>query len=79
VGLRDVIEGHHHQAEEQHGGNSADPIPVTGKDSVLIGRAGPTQQFERTEIGGNERQASDPGGHFAARHEKIFPGLREPF
>ncbi len=75
VGLRDVVEGHHDDAEEEHRGDGADPVPVRGEDAVLIGRAGPAHQFERAEVGGDEAEAGDPGGHFAAGHEELFAGV----
>ena len=75
VGLRDVIERDHHQREKDHGGDGADPIPVRGEDAVLIGRCGPTHEFKRTQIGGEEAETSDPSGHFPAGEEEVFPGL----
>ena len=41
VRFGDVVERHHDQRKEKHGGNGADPIPVRGEDTVLIGGAGP--------------------------------------
>ena len=76
VGFADVIKGHHHHAEKEHGGDGADPIPVRGENAVLIGRAGPAHQFQRTQIGGDKAQARDPGGHLAAGHEELFAGVR---
>ena len=75
VRLAHVVEGHHHQAEEEHGGNGADPVPVRGQDAVLVGRAGPAHQFQRAQVGGNKAQARDPGGHFAPGHEELFAGV----
>src|ERR1019366_9249605 len=53
VRLRYVIEGHHHQAEEEHGGDGANPIPVGGEDAVLVCRACPAHQLKRSEVGGD--------------------------
>ena len=75
VRLRDVVEGHHDDAEEEHGGDGADPVPVRGEDAVLVGGAGPAHQFERAEVGRDEAEARDPGGHFAAGHEELFAGV----
>jgi hypothetical protein len=72
VGLADVVERHHDEAEEDHGGDGADPVPVGGHDAVLVGVARPAEQFERAEIGGDEGEAGDPGGHFAAGHEETL-------
>ncbi len=76
VRFGNVIERHHDEREEEHGGNGADPIPVRGEDAVLIGGAGPAHQFEGAEIRGEETKAGDPGGHFATRHEEVFAGVR---
>ena len=50
VGFGDVIEGHHHDAEEEHRRDGADPVPVRGHNAVLIGIPRPAQQFERAQI-----------------------------
>jgi hypothetical protein len=39
VRLGDVIERDHHDPQEEHGGDGADPIPVRGQNAVLIGGA----------------------------------------
>src|SRR5580698_8765365 len=44
--LRDVVEGHHDDAEEEHGRNRTNPIPVRGEDAILISRSGPSHQFQ---------------------------------
>ena len=75
VRLRDVVEGHHHQAQEEHGRNGADPVPVRGQNAVLISRARPAHQLQRAEVGGDEAQAGDPGGHLAPGHEELFAGV----
>ena len=75
VRLRDVVEGHHDDAEEEHGGDGADPVPVGGEDAVLVGGAGPAHELERAEVGGDEAEAGDPCGHFAAGHEELFAGV----
>ena len=75
VRLADVVEGHHHDAQEEHGGDGADPIPVRGQDAVLIRRSGPAHQLQRAEVGRNEAQARDPRGHLAAGHEELFAGV----
>ena len=41
--FRDVIKRHHHDAEEEHRGDGADPIPVRGQDAVLIRRSRPSR------------------------------------
>ena len=78
VGLGDVIEGHHHDAQEEHGRDGADPVPVGRQDAVLVGRAGPAHQLERAQVGRQEAQAGDPGRHLAAGQEEVFAGLGLP-
>ena len=75
MGLGDVVEGHHDDAEEEHGGDGADPVPVGGEDAVLVSGACPAHQLERAEVGGDEAEAGDPGGHFAAGEEELFAGV----
>jgi hypothetical protein len=77
VGFGDVIERHHHQAQEQDGRDRADPVPVRGQDAVLIRCGGPTHQLQGAEIGGNETEPGNPGCHLAARQEEVFAALRE--
>ncbi len=74
---RDVVERHHHDAEEEHGGNCADPIPVGGKNSVLVSRRCPTHEFQRAEVRRDEAQSRDPCRHVTAGEEEIFAGFRE--
>ena len=75
VRLGDVVEGHHHNAEEEHGWDGADPVPVRGEDAVLVGRSGPAHQLQRAEVGGDEAEARDPGGHFAPGEEELLAGV----
>ena len=75
VGFGDVVERHHHQRQEQHRRNGADPIPVRRQNAVLVGRSGPAHQFECAEIGGEKAEAGNPGGHLAAGHEEVFAGV----
>src|SRR5690348_9445308 len=66
VRLRNVVERHHEDAEEEHGGDGGDPVGVRGEDAVLVRRGGPAHQLESAEIGGEEAEAGDPGRHLAA-------------
>ena len=75
VGLRDVVEGHHDDAEEEHRRDGADPVPVRGQDAVLVGRAGPAHQLERAQVGGDEAEARDPGRHLTAGEEEVLAGV----
>jgi hypothetical protein len=40
-----------------------------------IGGGGPAHEFERAEVGGEEGEAGDPGGHFAAGQEEVVAGF----
>ena len=78
-----VVERHHHQAEEDHGRDRADPVVVDRRDAVLgtVGRH--AEHLGRTEVGGDERQPGDPGGQRAPRQEVVETALdvslrREP-
>ena len=72
VRLRHVIKGDHHNAEEQHRRNRADPVPVRGQHAVLISRSRPAQQFERAQVGGDETQAGHPGPHALTSKEEVI-------
>ncbi len=75
--LGNVIEGHHHDAQKHHCGNSTDPVPVRGHDAVLIGVAGPAQQLQRTKVGRNKRQPRHPRSHLPSGQEEVFAGFSE--
>ncbi len=77
--LGDVIERHHDDAEKEHRGDGADPVPVRGQDAVLICSASPTHQLKRSQIGGDEAETRDPGGHLAAGQEELFAGVGGSF
>jgi hypothetical protein len=79
VRLGDVVERHHHQAEEQHGRDGADPVPVRREDSVLIGRRGPAHEFEGAQICGKKAEAGDPRRHFATGEEEILARVGAAF
>src|SRR5450432_36072 len=75
VGFGNVIERDHHDAEEEHRRDGADPIPVSREDAVLISGAGPAHEFERAEVSGKEAESGDPRGHLAAGQEEVFTGF----
>lgn len=56
-----VVERHHHQAEEDHRRDGADPVPVDGVGAVLRTVGGHTEDFGGAEVGGDERETGDPG------------------
>ena len=79
VGLGDVVEGHHDDAQKEHGRDRADPVPVGSEHTVLVGGAGPSHEFQRAKIGGDEAEAGDPGAHLAAGEEELFAGISGTF
>ena len=75
VRLRDVVERHHHDAEEEHRRDGADPVPVRRQNAVLVGRAGPAHQLQRAQVGRDEAEAGDPRRHLAAGEEELLAGV----
>ncbi len=69
--LGPVVEGHHHDAQEDHRGDRADPVEVHGRDAVLGTVGGHAEDLERAEVGGDEGQAGDPGGQRPAGQEEV--------
>ena len=47
AGLAAVIERHHENAHEQHGGDGSEPIEMGGHDAVLGARSGHADKFHR--------------------------------
>ncbi|MPM77568.1 hypothetical protein SDC9_124574 [bioreactor metagenome] len=60
--LRAVVEGHHHDAQEQHRRDGADPEVVDGRQADLgpVGRH--AHDLHRPQVGGDEGQAGHPRG-----------------
>ena len=78
VGLRNVVEGHHDQSQEQYGGNGPDPVKVCGQNPVLIGGCRPAHQLQRAEVCRQEAQTRNPGGHLPPGQEEVFSRLGIP-
>ena len=81
--LRAVVERHHHQAEEDHGRDGADPVVVDRRDAVLRAVGRHADHLERAEVGRDEGQARDPRRQRAAGQEVVQARLdvalgREP-
>ena len=74
AGLGAVVEGHHEDADEDHGGDGADPVEVAGDDAVLGAGGGHADDLLRAEVGGDEGEAADPGGDGAAGEEEVVRG-----
>ena len=70
-----VVEGHHHDAQEDHRRDRADPVEVHGRDAVLGTVGGHAEDLERAEVGGDEGQARDPCGQGPAGQEEVDVGL----
>ena len=71
---RAVVEGHHHQTEEDHGRDSTDPVEVDGRPAVLgtVGRH--AEDLNGPEVGGDKGEAGDPGGQGASGQQKVLAG-----
>ena len=74
TGFGAVVEGHHEDADEAHGGDGADPVEVAGHYSVLCTRGTHTDHFLGSQVGGDEGKAADPGGNGAASKEEVVAG-----
>jgi len=74
AGLGAVVEGHHEDADEDHGGDGADPVEVAGDDAVLRAGGSHADDFLGAEVGGDEGQAADPGWDGAAGEEEVVAG-----
>ncbi len=70
-----VVERHHHQAQEDHRRDGADPVPVHDGDAVLRAGGGHAEDLGGAQVGGDEGQAGDPGGQRAAGEEEVETGL----
>ena len=66
-----VVEGHHHDAEEHHRRDGADPVVVHRRDAVLGAVRGHADDLGRAQVGGDERQAGDPRGERPAGEEEV--------
>ncbi len=72
--LRAVVERHHEDADEDHGGDGADPVEVAGDDAVLGARGAHADDLLRSEVGGDKGEAADPGGDGASGEEEVVGG-----
>ena len=68
---RAVVEGHHHDAEEEHRRDGADPEVVDRRhpDLGTVGRH--AHDLDRAEVGRDERQPGDPGRQRPAGQEEV--------
>ena len=73
--LGPVVEGHHHDAQEDHRRDGADPVEVDGGHAVLGAVGRHAEDLQRAEIGGDEGQAGDPGGQRPPGEEEVDVGL----
>jgi hypothetical protein len=55
-----LVEGHHHEAEEDHGRDRADPVEVDRGHAVLRAVRRHAEYLECAKVRGDERQAGDP-------------------
>ena len=69
-----VVERHHHDAQEHHGRDSADPEIVHGLEAILHAVGGHTDDLNRAQVRRNECQAGHPCGQSAAGEEEVDGG-----
>ena len=66
-----VVERHHHDAEEQHRRDRADPEVVHGRQPELRAVGRHAHDLDRAEVGRDERQPGDPRRQRAPREEEV--------
>jgi hypothetical protein len=66
-----VIEGHHHEPQEDHRRHGADPVEVDGGDAVLRAVGRHPEDLERPEVGGDEGQAGYPRRKRSTGQEEV--------
>jgi hypothetical protein len=69
--LRAVVERHHHEAQEDHRRDCADPVVVDRRDAVLGAVGRHPDHLERAEVGRDEGEAGDPRRQRAAGQEVV--------
>ena len=69
--LRAVVERHHHDTEEQHRRDGADPEVVERRQADLRAVGRHAHDLDGTEVGGDERQTGHPGRQRAAGEEEV--------
>ena len=74
AGLGAVVEGHHEDADKDHGGDGADPVEVAGDDAVLGTGGAHADDFLGAEIRGDEGETADPGGDGTSGEEEVVAG-----
>ena len=66
-----VVERHHHDTEEQHRRDGADPEVVHGRDAEVGAVGRHAHDLDGAQVGGDERQARDPRRQRAPRQEEV--------
>ena len=74
AGLGSVVERHHEDADEDHGGNGADPVEVAGDDAVLGAGGAHADDFLGAEVGGDKGKSADPGRDGAPGEKEVVAG-----
>src|SRR5207248_7428537 len=74
MSARAVVEGHHEEPYEDHGGDGADPIEVAGGNAILRPRCTHANYFLSAQVGGDKCQPADPCGNRASGEEKVGAG-----
>ena len=70
-----VIKRHHEHRQKDHRRNRADPVEMRGGDAVFRAAGGHADEFQRAEVGGDERQPGHPGRNRTAGRQKVRRGF----
>ena len=66
-----VVERHHHDAQEQHRRDGADPEVVDRRDAVVGAVGGHADDLDGAQVGRDERQSGHPGGECPSGQEEV--------
>lgn len=67
-----VVKRHHHDGQDQDGGNRSDQVRVGRDHAELVGGGRPPHHFQGTQVRRDEAQARNPSRHAAASHEETL-------
>lgn len=73
-----VVEGHHHDAQEDHRRDRADPVVVDRHHAVLGPVRGHSDDLQRAQVRRDEGETGHPGRQGAAGEEEVDAGPDRP-
>ena len=79
AGLGAVVEGHHEDAHEDHGGDGADGVELGGFQAVLGAGCAHGNQLLPAHAEADEREAANPGRQRAPGLKKVLARLHARF